>query len=358
MPEEKVMQFIQNIENLKKSKGGANVFEYEVIADAPVLGECEYGPYYFTIWEFLLDYEKTVGKKRKLCLRITEPGKQAFPYDEEEKPLKEKKVEFYHGGGIEDELVVLASLFLRRRLRLGRIVRMDDKPRLLPDTGSRIDDSLISGSSGLNSLPDWFNKVEKLNKKYHLRFILAARLYHQALLQIENFPEQAYLNLVSSIETLSKDYDIGKISLQELDENLSTLVNSIDNKELGKKIEEAILNRERKIGRRFVKFIIDHTTDEFWKDTGRPEMGRIDLKELPALLTKIYEQRSSTLHMGEPFPPPIYSAPIRGSEICPAQSVERSGRKWENKDFIPYPHFFERLVNHVLKNFLMKNQTK
>ena len=220
-----------------------------------------------------------------------------------------------------------------------------------------IDNSIISGFSGLSDLSDWLKKVEKLDEKYHLRFILAVRLYHQALLQIENFPELAYLNLVSAIETLSRDYDVGKISLSELNPNLATLVNSVKDKKLGQQIEEAILKKERCIGRRFVKFILDHIENKFWDEENRPEIGLIKPEELQDLLKKIYNQRSSTLHMGEPFPPPIYNAPIRGSEICPAKGVERSGRRWGNKDFIPNPHFFERLVNHVLKNFLLKNQT-
>jgi len=186
---------------------------------------------------------------------------------------------------------------------------------------------------------------------------LAVRLYHQALLQIENFPELAYLNLVSAIETLSRDYNIGKISLSELNQNLATLVNSVKDKQLGMQIEEAILKKERYIGRRFVRFILDHIVSDFWEDKNRPEIGLINPDELQGLLKKIYNQRSSTLHMGEPFPPPTYQAPIRGAEICPAKGVERSGRKWDNKDFIPNLHFFERLVNHVLKNFLLKNQT-
>jgi len=144
MPEEERMQFIRNIEALKKNSSDSNEFEYEVITDAPVLGECDYGPYYFTIWEFVLHPDKKVGYKRKLCLRIKQSKKQVFRYADEVGQPKEKEGEFYHGGGIADELVVLASLFLRRRLRLGRIVRMDDKPRLIPESGLWIDDSIIS----------------------------------------------------------------------------------------------------------------------------------------------------------------------------------------------------------------------
>ena len=121
------MQFIRNIEALKKNSSDSIEFEYEVITDALIIGECDYGPYYFTIWEFVLNPKEKIGYKRKLCLRIKQPQKQVFPYGDEVEESKEKESEFYHGGGIAEELVILASLFLRRRLRLGRIVRMDNE---------------------------------------------------------------------------------------------------------------------------------------------------------------------------------------------------------------------------------------
>jgi hypothetical protein len=42
------------------------------------------------------------------------------------------------------------------------------------------------------------------------------------------------------------------------------------------------------------------------------------------------------------------------SEIPFCLSHKQLGGEWDQDDFIPYPHFFERLVNHVLKTFLNK----
>jgi hypothetical protein len=87
----------------------------------------------------------------------------------------------------------------------------------------------------------------------------------------------------------------------------------------------------------------------------RPQRGRIEPTQLSQLLERIYNQRSATLHRGEPFPPNIFGLPMIGAELD-FGDLMIGDRKWEEKDFIPHPSFFERLVNHVLKNFLLHNQ--
>ena len=348
MPADERMYFIQNMEALKDEDVDSIVFEFEVIADAHIVGECTYGPYYFTVWE----PPKSEGEERKLCLRV--PHKVGFWGDES------NRGSFYHGGGIADELVALASLFFRRRFKLGPIVRINDEPRYITKDGQRfIDSPLISGSSNLQELSNWLKLVERLNSKYHQKFILAVRFYHQALLLIEEQPDLAYLNLVSAIESLCQDTDIGEVRLSELDEGLAKLVNSIENENLRNKIEQAILKRERFHKRKFVTFILNHMEESFWTEEGRPEVGRIRPEDLPDILKRIYDQRSRTLHNGEPFPPTVFSPPTYYEEEIPfSLSVTHMGRKWERKEFIPHPHFFERLVNHVLKTFLKRNQTE
>ena len=37
-------------------------------------------------------------------------------------------------------------------------------------------------------------------------------------------------------------------------------------------------------------------------------------------------------------------------------STRQGQRLWDNKDYIPTPLFFERLINHVLLTFLKRNQ--
>jgi hypothetical protein len=152
--------------------------------------------------------------------------------------------------------------------------------------------------------------------------------------------------------------DIGKITLSDLDQKLAKLVNSVENEDLRNKIEQTILKREKFISRRFVAFILDHVEESFWTEEKRPIQGQIKPEELPDLLKRIYKQRSSTLHIGESFPPSIFSPPMMDAEIDFSLGMIKGERRWEPKDFIPHPHFFERLENHVFRNFVKKNQVK
>lgn len=356
MTDDKRMYFVRNIKALRNEDTKRIVKEYEVVTDADIVGEFNYGPYYFTIWEIS---DKKEGEARKLCLRITEPKEGTT----KESPKREG---FYHGGGIADELVALSSLFLRKRLQLGPIVRIDDNPRLLSFKHDRIDKPLITGQGDLKELPQYLGLVEGLDTKFHQKFILAVRLYHRAVLLIEEEPDLAYLNLVSAIETLCRDYPIENIKLSDLDNELANLVGSINDHKLRANIEKAILKREKLINRRFVKFIEDHTEQDFWRSEEENKKGIINKNNFTEILKKIYSQRSRTLHEGEPFPPHIFEppfeifweTPMTEADIDPSESSSAGERKWEQKDFIPNPHFFEKLVNHALKTFLKRNQLK
>lgn len=351
MTSENRMWFIRNMEALENGDAEYDVKEYEVIADARIVGELTHGPYYFTIWEIS---DKREGEERKLCLRI---GEKVFSNDEQ--PWKSAtRSGFYHGGGIGDELVALASLFLRRRFKLGPIVRWDDSPRLLSMSEGWIDKPLVAGQSNLVELSEWLNLIEGLDSTYHQRFILAAKLYHQALLLIEQQPDIAYLNLVSAIEVLSGKTEIKKPLLSDLDAELGELVQSVENEKLRSQIEQAILKRQPFHRRRFVAFILDHIEEDFWLEEKRPEQGRIDRDDLGNLLRRIYDQRSATLHDGKPFPATVFHPPMMGAEIDFGDSIIVGEKAWESKDFVPYPQFFERLVNHVLKSFVKRNQVR
>jgi hypothetical protein len=347
MIEKRKLYFLRNIEELSDSVN-SEVIEHEVIADASVIGKFDYGPYTLSIWEFGNHNE---GEERKLCLKIhysverKESWRTAEPYG------------FSHGGGLADELIYLSSLFLRRRLKLGPITRIDDRPVYLPGIKDWIDKTLVTGGSNLGDLIEWFRLIENLNIKYYLKFILSAKLYHSALLLVEKDPDLAYLNLVSSIEVLCDDTDIGTITLDDLnDEKLKQLLDSIKNIELRKNIEKQIISREHFIKRKFIKFILNYIDASFWESSKRPEHGRIREEDLEDLLKRIYDQRSATLHNGEPFPPSIYRPPMLGAEIDFSLGVYDGGRIWKQEEFIPNFHFFEKLINHVLKNFLKENQ--
>jgi len=348
--EDKRLYFIRNIEALKDVDVQTQVTEYEIIADSDIVGSLTYDPYKCSIWEFSSKYE---GEERKLCLRVRE---KVYPAVYQPKKPEEYSG-FYHGGSIAEEFVYLASLFLRRRLELGPIVRWNDVPHFISKRKEWLDKQLILGKSSLHNLTDWFQLTEGLNRIYHQRFILATKFYHRALSLIDDQPDMAYIDLVSAIETLSRDFDIGNVTIADLNnQKLEKYVSAIDDAGLRSNIEKVIVKAYSFSKRRFKDFILDYTEETFWADQKRPVHGKIKCEELASLLGRIYDQRSKTLHNGEPFPAYIFSIPINGEEISSSLGISKGEKRWDTKYFIPYPHFFERLVNHVLKTFLRRNQ--
>lgn len=342
------MLFIQNIDDLNDETQEFNTREYEVLTDSFTVGELYFGPYYFTIWEFGM---KKDGEKRKLCLRIKE--KKIVVDESGNIPNKDG---FYHGGGIAEEIVALASLALHGRYILGTVVRDNDKPMIFSTGYGHIDESIVNGRKNISELTQFFELVKGLKTEYHLKYILAVRLYHQALLVIEDQPDIAYLNLVSSIETLCQDYPVEKVTLSQIDERLESLVQKIEDKSLREKIAETIVKREKRINKKFVSFIMNYTEDSFWARVDRPEHGRIDPKEFGDILRRIYNERSKYLHTGEPFQKTIFYPPNANAEMPLGLATMILGKRWEQNDYIPFPHFFEKLVNHILLSFLKRNQ--
>lgn len=332
------------------------VDEFEVTTDVHVVGELVFGPYFFTIWDFGL---RNKGQARSLCLRVNE-----IPSDDGkwtgEQPTT---TPLYHGGGIESEITALASVFLRCRLTLGPIVRHGDRPMRLPTKlVDWIDPEVVSGQRNLADLGRWLELTANLKPELHQGFILAAKLYQQGLEVIETKPDLAYLNLVSAIEVLSQDFPVQK-SLKDADGKLARLLQQIPDPSLRQQIEDRLLEKHLKfITERFVQFIQQYVDNSFWlRETSEEGLqgipwpaNQITPERLPGLLRQVYDQRSRTLHAGKPFPPTIFAPPFQqqGAEFI--DTIYSRGRQWTAEELVPYPQFFERLVRHVLINYVRK----
>lgn len=343
------MYFIANMEAVETADAEKLTIEYEVETDASVVGGMDYGPYAVLIWEF---GDKRPGEKRKLCLRTI--TKRCSSEDRSwENATKDG---YHHGGGIPHELVALASLFLRRRLTLRRMVRMDDQPIMSGPSQGWVDQALIRGERNLADLPPWFEMVRRLDPQWHLRFMLSARLYHKAIQMIEDEPDLAYLNLISAIETLCYNMDIGDVGLSEANEKLHKLVLRVEDDQLRGELSAAIEKELYHCTRRFVEFVQAYVEEEFWQNE-RPEWerARVDPGDFEKHLRRIYDQRSKTLHEGRPFPPGVYEPPMQGAEVEKADIIV-GDKKWSSNDHVLNPWFFERIVNHVLKTFLKRHQ--
>jgi hypothetical protein len=342
------MFFARNILALKESSEGSHTEELQVLAYAENVGAATYGPYYFGLWE---RGSKKAGEERWLILRITEKDLEPDSWKMAD------DTGLYHRGGSAHELVALASLILRQRLRLGQLVRWNDKPIMLSAGKGLRAPQLIGGVRSLSKLEEGLTLAENLSPAHHETYILATMLYNQALELIESNAELAYLNLISAVEVLAQHHPVETPSLDSLDSRLAGLLDTVQQGPLRKQLEEAILKRERFIRRRFVNFILDHIEQVFWDEAERPEHGKVLPTELPELLDRIYDQRSRTLHSGQPFPPNSLGPVALWSEIDRSYGFSVGERKWEPDEFIPQIQFFERLVNHVLVVFLRRNQS-
>jgi hypothetical protein len=350
------LRVLRNVELLREPGVERRAHEFEVWADAHIVGDHHAPPYHLGIWEF--SPRVGGGEPQRFYLRIESA---AFP---KSIGIGDVTMDSNPAGAIAEEFAMLAALFLRRRLRLGAQVREGDRPMWLDYSAFRgaMDPALLEEGANLDVLADGFRLVSGLNPEVQPRFILAARMYHQALPNIETAPDLAYLHLVSSIESLSRHHEIAPVPLEELDEHLSQLVSRVGDEGLRAELEAVVRKRERFIKRRFVDFVIAHTEEEFWAESTAPDYGRVKPPDLAGHLKGIYDQRSLTLHTGAPFPGYLLNAPIRTEaklgpcEILFTSAVYIDGKSWTKDQFIPFVHFFERLVNHVLKVFIKRNQ--
>ena len=345
------MHYISNIEALS-TNSKFNTYEYELEVDSHLVGNFDQGPYEIDLWEYNFHKE---GEKRKIILRIK---KAETPFEELSGDFSRKNA-YYHGGGIEDEIVAFASLFLRRRIKLVHLVRENDTPLIISTKNNGwIDKELIRGKSKLSDLSDWFPLLENLDQSYHQKFVLATRLYHRSIIMIEDEPDLAYLTLVSSIEALCRDHPLKeKPTLSEIFPTIDAKIENLNvDKEIKHDLREDIIDKQAFIARKFVDFIIYYTTADFWKYENRSKHGQIKPDELPRYLKNIYNQRSKTLHEGQAFPPTIFIPPKPLQESPIGLSFMHMGKIWKPNDYIPNIYFFFFFFNYVLKNFLKLNQ--
>ena len=130
--------FVENIDLLKEAKRQKWIIEHEVIADARFTGRFDDDPYRLSLWEFSDAQE---GQERKLCLRLLIAGTTDINCGN----MLPSENHLYHGGDVADEIIMLATLLLRRRLKLGPIVRRNEEPQMLKYQNQWLDKSLVVG---------------------------------------------------------------------------------------------------------------------------------------------------------------------------------------------------------------------
>lgn len=229
----------------------------------------------------------------------------------------------YHGGTMSDEIGALISLALGVRIRRAGTRRLSglhrdegptppiyfDVPRLtppgrpnremLPRVMRRPAD--LSGLSQLNFFPH-------IPEQAQVELVRAARAYSAALWWANEDPNNAWLQLVTSVEIAAKSRQVLTAEpvalLEELWPDLWDAVLPAD--EAIRKRVAQLLAPQLKATRTFVDFIEECKPAS---PDPRPEYDQLDWSRMRHHARVIYDHRSKALHSGKPFPLPMLEAP-------------------------------------------------
>ena len=277
----------------------------------------------------------------------------------------------YHGGDLDDEIAALLSLLLGIRLMKGSVTR---------EFGSRIDPRGIPVESGaipalvinswhtiiprlqretdVHELPDLFKTYPTLEKIDALVLVKAARQYQQAIWYADSDASQAWLMLVSAVETAAdhwwkKDSTSLEV-LEESNKKLYDLLIQEGGQPLAEKVADQVANvlGASKKFREFVLNFLPGPPEKRPSELGQFPFGdKVNLKEA---LSKIYDYRSKALHGGKPFPVPMCSYPGRYggdeiiAEIPTGLATGTLGSAWKHEDTPMVLHTFEHIVRNSL----------
>jgi len=358
------MYLLEALDYYRKNKNSIDEYsEYEVLCRVHLTGVLDLGYIYLRFWEIPSHLEQR--SVRAVYLRTISLEQDLT----KEMPPKDKQ--YYIPGGLPTEVAILMTLFTRahfvlsRSLRQGNILLMIKYASKEDVARGDIDGKILA----LGDIKPYFDMLEGLKlrenseKGKRIRrlepFMLAVRLYHLSFSLIDRDETLAYISLVSAIETLLHDFDIDSIALEDWNEKAAKLLREAVSTDRYQGIKEAVLTKPVRIKQRFIKFVKDHLTDRFWLDPTRP--NEIEWKwarfqnpsEVEEYLARIYDARSATLHEGKPFPPSIGNFErALGSRMC------IGSKEWEEEELIPSVRAFERIVHHVLMEYLRRESDK
>lgn len=363
------MYLLEAIDNYKKHKKEKYFeSEYELLCRVHLTGVLDVGCVSLQFWELPLHFES--DKVRAAYLKILSLK------DDTENIIKEappKDEQYYIPGGLPNEITILMTLFTRAHFVLSRTLRQAGT--LLMNKYASEEDVARGDIDGktlrLEDIKPYFDMlegfrlIEKPEKSKKVRrlepFMLAARFYHLAFSLTYKDETLAYISLICAMEALLHDYDIQNFSLEDWNEKAAKLIKSAlsDHKKY-QEIEQAIITKPLSIKQRFKAFIIEHITDKFWSDSTRPDeknkLARFkDLADIEEYSDRIYVARSRALHDGIPFPPSGWRI---NTERPPGLGMRIGTKEWKEKELIPPVGAFERIVHHVLLEYLRRESER
>ena len=163
-----------------------------------------------------------------------------------------------------------------------------------------------------------------------------------------------FIRLVSAIEVLSKNETLNRKDDTLEEQEIARLIASSNLSPQQKKELKSAFD-VRKSGKKFTRFIEQHSSEFFKGGNFRAKRLKIKRADLGKMLRIIYDARSRYLHAGVPM---FLSTPVKGGEkwdTDPILGMWVDSRRFDAAQKLPYAHFFEGLVRHCLLNYLKAN---
>ncbi|MDQ0840298.1 hypothetical protein [Sphingomonas faeni] len=374
----------------REKSGAIQISELRLYSDAEFIAEAyDFGPY-----SFLNALAHTRANVRSLKPGIVLRAEWLLKAD--------MRVPFhtndnhYHGGDIFDEVAALVSLLLDARIMAGPVDREfkpgEDplgRPRgydatylpLLPISQRAPQLPHLHGMRDLRSLAD-FATLPLLTPDGAAALIKAARLFQNALWVADSTPENAWLLLVSSIETAANHWDGDQRSPEErFALSYQGVINLLHKAGAGATVPKVarafrgvvgatakFVGSTRPRSAKFVgarafrgvvgataKFVGFMETFAPGAPEKRPTFGKFNFSSEPltAAYKRIYALRSRALHGGVPFPYPMCIPPERYddgpySEIPGGLACSAMGATWSSDDTPMLLHTFAYLARGAL----------
>lgn len=362
------MAWVRNIEKLNDSDRNSYFVEHEVASECNIPGVLDYGNGKILCGGLM---GKDKNGLHQYLIRIQHAGVEEPYYNK-----KADKKGYYFKDGVLGEHLSLFSLYFQCRFYLiasyqGELTNHGLKIKTMNDflyrpCNHQIHPKIFENNKNRNfakGLPDFLNSIKSLKPEKHQQFILACYHYIRALKEVGIDSEMIFIRLVSSIEVLSKDFDLKKkdnpLNVENFDELFGNCRFSNSQlkqlKEVLKMDKKGLINIE-KSKLKFIKFIEKYSKGCLKGGNWKAKHLKIRKGNLPKVLATIYDARSAYLHNGEPMYLSQFMRKANKWDTDPSYGIIIDNRKVSASKKLPYTYWFENLVRCCLLNYLKDNQ--
>ncbi len=197
-------------------------------------------------------------------------------------------------------------------------------------------------------LSRFLNALIGLERRTFEAVIRSVRRYVTATHRIGDDLSLSYILLVMAIESLIHNSDNSSSEWTDYDESRRSRIDlALQDAPFDtiKKVQQAILQNEQvAVRRRFVNFIIDHTTESYFREESIGASGACGRSDLPLVLKNIYDARSAYVHNLREIPEELWVMPNY------LETAEVKGR------ILLTFQGFSRLARHVILQFVERGK--